>query len=136
MRYLLDTNAWVDYLNQRYPGVAERVRSANPDELALSAVALAELRYGADKSQHPARNHARIDVIAREVPLIDFDAAAAAAFGRLRSLLERQDEPIGSYDMLIASQAISRDLVLITDNVSEFRRIRNLKLENWRRDAP
>lgn len=134
MRYLLDTNAWVDYLNQRYPGVTERVRSANPDELVLSAVVLAELRYGADKSQHPARNHARIDVIAREVPFVDLDAAAAAAFGRLRAALERQGAPIGSYDMLIASQAISRDLVLVTDNVDEFGRISGLKLENWRRD--
>ena len=134
MRYLLDTNAWVDYLNQRYPGVTERVRSANPEELVLSAVALAELRYGADKSQHPARNHARIDVIAREVPFADFDAAAAAAFGRLRAALERQGAPIGPYDMLIASQAISRDLVLVTDNVDEFGRISGLKLENWRRD--
>lgn len=134
MRYLLDTNVWVDYLNQRFPGVTERVQRANPDELALSTVALAELRYGADKSQHPVRNHARIDVLAREVPFIDFDVAAAAAFGRLRSALEGQGTPIGSYDMLIASQAISRDLVLATDNISEFGRIGGLKLENWRRE--
>lgn len=132
MRYLLDTNVWADYLNQRYPSVTDRIQSASPDELALSAVVLAELRYGADKSQHSARNHARIDVIARDVSWIEFDAAAAAAFGRLRSALESQGAPIGPYDMLIASQAISRSLVLVTDNVSEFGRIAGLKLENWR----
>jgi len=134
MRYLLDTNVWVDYLNQRHPSVTGRVRGARPDDLALSTVALAELRYGADKSQSSARNHARIDVIAREVPLLEFDAAAAAAFGRLRSVLERKGAPIGPYDMLLASQTLSRDLVLVTDNVGEFGRIDGLKLENWRRE--
>jgi len=132
MRYLLDTNAWADFLNQRYPSVTERIRSADPDDLAMSTVVLAELRYGADKSQNRVRNHARIDVIAREAPRLDFDAAAAEAFGRLRSSLERRGAPIGPYDMLIASQAISRDLILVTDNVDEFGRIAGLRLENWR----
>jgi len=132
MRYLLDTNAWADYLNQRYPSVAERIWSAHPDDLVMSSVVLAELRYGADKSQNRAQNHARIDIIAREVPSLDFDAAAAEAFGRVRSALERRGAPIGPYDMLIASQAISRDLIVVTDNVDEFGRIAGLRLENWR----
>ena len=134
MKYLLDTNVWVDYLNQRYPSVMDRIQSASPNDLGLSTIVLAELRFGADKSQHSARNHARLAVIAREVPLIDFDAAAATQFGRLRAALESRGGPIGPYDMLIASQSLSRDLVLVTDNVGEFGRVEGLKLENWRRD--
>lgn len=132
MRYLLDTNVWVDYLNQRYPSVTERIQSADPDELALSSVVLAELRYGADKSQSPARNHARLDLLIREVPGLEFDAAAASAFGRVRTSLETQGKPIGPYDMMIAAQALSRDLVLVTDNAGEFGRVQGIRLENWR----
>jgi len=133
MRYLLDTNVWVDYLNQRYPAVAERIRSAEPDDLSLSSVVLAELRYGADKSQFSTRNHTRLDILAQDVPHLEFDAAAAAAFGRVRSTLESQGTPIGPYDMMIAAQALSQHLVLVTDNVQEFGRVKGLQIENWRK---
>lgn len=136
MRFLLDTNVWVDYLNRRYPSVIEAIQNAGPDDLPLSSVVLSELRYGADKSQHSARNHARLDVLAAELPLLPFDHEAAVAFGRLRSVLESQGSPIGPYDMLIAAQALSRDLVLVTDNVREFGRIQNLRVETWRARPP
>lgn len=132
MRYLLDTNVWVDYLNQRHESVMVRIQRADPDDLGLSTVVLAELRYGADKSQRPARNHARIDVLVQEIPCLDFDETAAATFGRLRTALEAQGNPIGPYDMMIAAQALSRGLVLVTDNVREFGRVGGLRVENWR----
>lgn len=133
MRYLLDTNVWVDYLNQRYPNVTARIRSADPEELGLSTVVLAELRYGAEKSQRPARNHERIDILVQEVPCVDFDQPAAAAFGRLRTTLEAAGNPIGPYDTMIAAQALSRGLVLVTDNFAEFGRVGGLPIENWRK---
>lgn len=132
MRYLLDTNVWVDYLNQRSESVMARIQRADPEELGLSAVVLAELRYGADKSQRPARNHARIDILAQEIPGLDFDETAAAAFGQLRTALEAQGSPIGPYDMMIAAQALSQGLILVTDNVREFGRVKGLQVENWR----
>lgn len=132
MRYLLDTNVWVDYLNQRHESVTARIQRADPDDLGLSTVVLAELRYGADKSQRPARNHARIDVLVQEIPCLDFDETAAATFGRLRTALEAQGNPIGPYDMMIAAQALSRGLVLVTDNLRELGRVRGLQVENWR----
>jgi tRNA(fMet)-specific endonuclease VapC len=132
LRYLLDTNVWVDYLRQRSTRVISRVRSSNPDDLALSSVVLAELRYGADKSQRPDRNHAQVDILVRDVPLLDFDALAAMAFGRLRAALESQGAVIGPYDMMIAAQALSQDLVLVTDNEDEFCRVQGLQWENWR----
>ena len=132
MTYLLDTNVWVDYLHQDHPIVTARLHAADPDDVVLSTVVLAELRYGADKSRHPERNHAVLDHLSDEAILLDFDEAAASAFGALRATLERHGTPIGPYDMLIAAQALSRDLVLVTDNFGEFSRISRLKLENWR----
>jgi tRNA(fMet)-specific endonuclease VapC len=132
MKYLLDTNVCVDYLTRRYPGVVDRIVSSSPDDLCVSSIAVAELRYGADKSQRRSENHQRIDVLVDEIACVEFDLDAAAVFGRLRSDLERRGEPIGPYDLLIAAQAMSLGLTLVTDNVREFQRIDRLALENWR----
>ncbi len=132
MKYLLDTNVWVDYLTGRHPTVTRRIRSASPDELALSSVVLAELRYGADRSLHRRRNHERIDILVAEVRTVPFDAEAAAAFGQVRAALEERGLPIGPYDMLIAAHALALGTVLVTDNVGEFRRVAGLRVENWR----
>ena len=133
MKYLLDTNVCVDYLNGRFPRVIERIQQTAPEELATSSLVAAELRYGADKSQQPTRNHARLDVFLEEIRCLDFDLPAAVAYGALRAGLERRGRPIGAHDMLIAAHAIAAGLVLVTDNVREFARIGGLAVENWRR---
>jgi tRNA(fMet)-specific endonuclease VapC len=132
MKYLLDTNVCVDFLNRRYPSVTERIRFSSPEDLTLSSVVVAELRYGADRSARRAENHERIDVLTSELQCLDFDLAAARAYGRIRSALEAEGVPIGPYDMMIAAHALSQSLILITDNEREFRRISGLEIENWR----
>jgi tRNA(fMet)-specific endonuclease VapC len=122
----------VDAINGRHPRVAARLAAHSPDEVCVSSVVVAELRYGADKSARPRENHARIDLFVHELRCLDFDLGAAAAYGRIRSELERGGRPIGPNDMLIAAQALSRDLILVTDNLREFSRIKGLRLENWR----
>ena len=133
MKYLLDTNVCVDYLSGRYPTVTRRLQAAAPDDLRVSSVAVAELRYGAEKSVHKQRNHERLDVFLREVACVDFDRDAASAYGRIRAALEAKGAVVGPYDLQIAGHAVSLGLVLVTDNVREFRRVKRLKVENWRR---
>jgi len=133
VRYLLDTNVCVDYLTGRHPAVVERIQASAPENLRVSSVVVAELRYGADRSERPRANHARVDVLVEEIECVDFDLEAAAAYGRLRVRLERAGRPIGPNDMLIAAHALSLELVLVTDNTDEFRRVKGLKLDNWRR---
>lgn len=133
MRYLLGTNVCVDYLSGRYPAVVARIQSSAPDDLGLSSVVVGELRYGADRSAHQRTNHSRIDTLVAEIECLDFDLQAAAAYGRVRASLEAAGRPIGPNDMLIAAHALSRRLVLVTDNVGEFRRVKGLRVENWRR---
>lgn len=132
MRFLLDTNACVDYLTGRYPAVVERIQAASPDDLCVTSVVVAELRYGADHSARRRTNHARIDAFLEEIQCLDFDLRAAATYGQLRARLEAQGAPIGPNDMLIAAQALSRGLTVVTDNVGEFRRVSGLKVQNWR----
>lgn len=128
MRYLLDTNACVDYLSGRYPAVVERVQHSSPEDLRLSSVVVAELRYGADRSARPKANHSRVDALVAEIQCLDFDLEAASTYGRVRARLEAAGKPIGPNDLLIAAHALSRRLVLVTDNVREFRRVRGLKV--------
>lgn len=132
MRYLLDTNVCIDYLTRRYSGVVDRFVSSSPEDLCVSSIVVAELRYGADKSQRRSENHRRIDVLVGEIACVDFNLEAASVFGRLRSELEGRGETIGPYDLLIAAHALCLGLTLITDNVREFQRIDRLALENWR----
>lgn len=133
MRYLLDTNVCVDYLSGRYPALVAQVQSSAPDDLRLSSVVVGELRYGADRSAQPKANHSRIDSFVAEIECLDFDLQAAAIYGRVRAGLEAAGKPIGPNDMLIAAHALSRRLVLVTDNVGAFRRVKGLEVENWRR---
>ena len=132
MAFLLDTNACSDYFTGRYPKVVARIQSCSPEELRLSVVVVAELRYGADHSAHRRANHARIDALIEEIETLDFDLRAAASYGRLRARLEARGTPIGPNDMLIAAHALSRGLTLVTDNTVEFRRVKGLKVDNWR----
>jgi len=133
MKYLLDTNVCVDYLNARFPKVIHRIQSCSPENLAVSAVAVAELRFGAEKSAHKGRNHERLDVFLADVQCVDFGADAALVYGQIRTALERRGAIIGPYDMQIAAHALSLGVVLVSDNVREFRRVRGLRVENWRR---
>ena len=132
MGFLLDTNACIDYFTARYPKVVARIQGSSPDDLFLSVVVVAELRYGADHSARRRTNHARIDALIEEIEPLDFDLQAAAAYGRVRALLEAGGTPIGPNDMLIAAHALSRGLTVITDNTAEFGRVKGLKVENWR----
>jgi tRNA(fMet)-specific endonuclease VapC len=132
LRYALDTNVCVDYLNGTFPKVAARLLGSRVEDLSVSSVVVAELRYGAERSRRPRENHARLDVLLSELRCLPFDDEAARAFGEVRAHLEKRGHPIGPYDMQIAAHAIALDLTLVTDNVREFKRVRGLKIENWR----
>lgn len=132
MRYLLDTNVCVDFLNGRFPSVVARVTASDPSDLGVSAVVVSELRYGAERSQRVRRNQERLDVFLSELTCVPFDDVAAREFGRLRARLESEGRPIGAYDMQIAAQALALDMTLVTDNTRELARVRGLRIENWR----
>jgi tRNA(fMet)-specific endonuclease VapC len=130
--FLLDTNACIDYFTGRYPRVVSRIQGSSPEDLFLSVVVVAELRYGADHSARRRANHSRIDALVEEIEPLDFDLQAAATYGRVRAQLEAGGTPIGPNDMLIAAHALSRGLTVVTDNTTEFRRVKGLKVANWR----
>lgn len=131
MRYLLDTNICIYIINQRPPQVVQKMRQYPLGELVISTLTVAELAYGMAKSRHPERNQQALAQFLTPFELLDFSVEAAQEYGRLRVALEDQGTPIGLVDMLLAAQAISHQLVLVTNNTREFGRIAHLPLENW-----
>ena len=129
MRYLLDTNVVIALLNDVASKVAQRARHEQPRDIAISAIVVHELYYGAFKSRRVERNLAIIDAL--QLAVIEFDREDARQAGAIRAQLAAQGTPIGSYDALIAGQALARNLVLITNNLREFGRIPGLQLEDW-----
>ena len=108
-----------------------RLYSCAVEQIAVSAITVAELQHGAAKSQQPERNRQALMEFLLPFSLLDFDCAAAAAYGVIRADLEVRGAPIGPMDRLLAAQAISRDLVLVTNNTREFARVPGLRTANW-----
>ena len=104
------------------------------DDVLLSAIVLHELYFGGHDSVQTERNLARVERL--RFPIMDFTAADAFEAGAIRAELKALGTPIGSYEVLIAGQARSRDLTLVTDNAREFARVEGLKLEDWSLPPP
>jgi tRNA(fMet)-specific endonuclease VapC len=128
---MLDTNIVIYAKNRRPPGVIGRMLQQQPDDLCISAVTLAELEFGASKSSDPARNRMALALFLAGMRILPFDSRAAREYGDIRYSLSSRGAMIGWNDMLIAAQARSLGLTLVTNNTREFERIDGLKLENW-----
>lgn len=134
-RYLLDTNILSDLLKNPGGIAAQKVSSLAPEKrdlLATSIIVAAELRYGVAKSGS-SNLAARVDQLLEAIEILPLEPAADRHYGRIRSELERAGTVIGANDLLIAAQVLAIDAILVTDNVQEFKRIKGLRLENWRR---
>ena len=130
MRYLLDANAVIALLNDTTSPIARRIRRYAPRDIAVSAVVIHELYYGAFKSQRVEKNVARVDAL--QFPVVEFDQEDARRAGEIRAHLASNGTPIGPYDVLIAGQAKARKLTLVTHNTTEFQRVSGLKVEDWK----
>jgi tRNA(fMet)-specific endonuclease VapC len=102
----------------------------------MSVITYLELVYGAWKSQRREENLERIKELELLIPVLPLDASTGRHYGQVRVELERKGSPIGAYDLLIAAHALSLELTLVTNNVREFRRIAQLRLENWAEGQP
>ena len=130
LKYLLDTNM-VIYTMKNRPQQVKSHFQRHHDRMAISAVTLGELVFGAEHSQQVERNLADIEAMAARLEVLPFDNKAAYHFGQIRATLYRIGQPIGPYDMMIAGHARASGLNLITNNVKEFERVPGLLLEDW-----
>jgi len=131
MRYMLDTDTCIFAMAQ-HSRVMQHVRSHRSSELTVSAITESELRFGVAKSGQPHK----LDGLERWMmrwQVLDLTSIEAEVYAGVRAMLERAGEPIGPLDTLIAAHAIAQDLILVTNNTREFRRVPGLRVENWAR---
>jgi tRNA(fMet)-specific endonuclease VapC len=130
LRYMIDTNIAIYTLKNRPAKVRNAFNNHN-GEMCLSSVSLGELIYGAEKSVHVERNLADIEGFAARLEVRAFDNLAVIQFGQLRAELTKSGKVIGPYDMMIAGHARALGLILVTNNIKEFKRVPGLRQENW-----
>ena len=130
LRYLLDTNI-VIYVIKRRPLQALEIFNRNAGRMAISAITLAELQHGAEKSSNPAANLAVVEDLCSRVEVLPYGAKAAQHYGSIRATLEKQGQAIGVNDLHIAAHARSEGLTLVSNNLREFERVPALQFENW-----
>lgn len=130
MTYLLDTDTCVYWLRGR-PAVQARVAEVSTEELSISVVTLAELRYGADCSTERDANHQAIDDFVSGVTVLPVDAGIARVFGEIKADLRRQGKLIEDFDLLLAATALANGLTLVTNNAAHFERVARLTRNNW-----
>jgi tRNA(fMet)-specific endonuclease VapC len=130
-RYLLDTNICI-YIRQKRPQeVFKRFSKLRAGEVALSVITSGELLYGAAKSRHRTAALERLRELFHLLPALALPETAAETYGTLRADLESRGQMIGNNDLWIAAHALTSNLILVTNNEKEFRRVRGLKVQNW-----
>jgi tRNA(fMet)-specific endonuclease VapC len=131
MRWMLDTNACIRYLNGRSPGLKSRLDTVAESDVVVCSIVKAELFYGAARSRDPARTRTSQEQFLSRFVSLTFDDAAADADGRIRAGLEARGQLIGPNDLLIAAIALANGISLITRNTDEFSRVTGLHIEDW-----
>ena len=132
VRYLLDTNTASYVIKGNFPRVRERLLKVPMPEVGISVVTEAELRFGVARRPEAATLKKVVEEFLLRVEVLPWNSDAAQHYARIRTSLEKEGEPMGNLDLMIAAQALATDAVLVThDRV--FRRVKGLKVEDWSR---
>jgi len=130
--YLLDTNICIFLKNKKSPNVLQKIKENKHLGIYISSITVAELQFGVYNSKYMERNRISLIKFLTPFSVLNFDDSDAEEFGKIRTTLKNEGEIIGAYDMLIAAQALAKNLILVTDNTKEFCRIKNLTIEDWK----
>ena len=129
--YLLDSCVCIDLMRGKLPIAYDLMRKSDPKLFGIPAIVVAELRFGAEKSANPKRNHLLCERFLAPFEIIPFDALCAAAYGPIRNQLREEGCLIGPNDLLIAATAVARQATLVSNNDREFTRVKGLRVESW-----
>jgi tRNA(fMet)-specific endonuclease VapC len=131
MQYLLDTNICIYFLNRTSERLISQFKNVLPLVIKLSTISVAELFYGAEKSNAKKKNWAIVENFVSTFEIIPFDEKSSKIYPKIRASLEKSGNPIGPMDLLIASISLANNFNLVTNNLKEFKRVKGLKVENW-----
>ena len=129
MKYLFDSNICIHFLRGKY-NVIEKLNEVGIDNCAISEITLAELVFGAEKSDNPKKNHKLIEKFIGQLSILPiFDAIQT--YGKEKARLQSEGKMISDFDLLIGCTSIENDLIMVTENIKEFDRIKGIRIENW-----
>jgi len=131
MLYMLNTNICIYLIKNRSEVLLSRMRVFRTGEIGVSIVTVSELQYGVSKSVSKDRNQAALAAFLLPLEIAEFTVDVAVIYGQVRAELESRGQSIGPLDTLIAAHALSLDVPLVTNNVREFNRVQELRVENW-----
>lgn len=131
MRYLIDTNICIYLMNQRPYSLIQKLKQFPVGGIRISSITLAELQYGVSKSKNKEKNQIRLNEFLVPFEILSFDERHTVTYGEICSQLEKTGKIIGPLDLLIAAHALTEEVVLITNNDKEFKRVKGLSVENW-----
>ncbi len=131
MKYILDTDICIGFIRKRNSRLVHKLTDLAGGDAGVSSITVAELEFGANKSERAEQNRQALYQFLIPLLIVEFDYQAAVLYGEIRANLERSGKPSGGFDLLIAAQALSLDVTLVTNNVKEFSRVPKLRIENW-----
>lgn len=131
IHFMLDTNTCIYFLNRASENIIRKMKTLSPADIKLSTITVAELFVGAEKSQAKKKNWGVVKKFTQNFKQLPFDAQCCQNYAKIRARLEKAGTPIGPMDLLIAAIAKTHGLVLVTNNLKEFRRFKEISLENW-----
>lgn len=131
MRWMLDTNACIRYLNGRAPHLQRRLDATKAGDVCICSVVKAELFYGSARSANPAQSRAIQAQLISGMKCLPFDDSCVDQYAVIRCALAKAGTPIGPIDTLIAAIAVTHGVILVTHNTSEFSRVAGLSIEDW-----
>lgn len=129
--YMLDTNICIYAIKNKPEQVLNRLKENLHSGICISAITLAELKHGVEKSNYPDKNNMALLRFLSIMKVLPFTDIAANEYGKICAFLQKRGTIIGTMDMLIAAHAKSNNMILVTNNVREFERIPDLQIENW-----
>jgi tRNA(fMet)-specific endonuclease VapC len=133
MKYFLDTNICIYFLKGLFPVLIEHFQSKTPEEIKIASIVKAELLLGAFKSKNKTKTEKIVKEFLLPYTIISFDDEASIIYSKIRGSLEKKGQIMGPNDLILAATVLANDGILITNNVTEFKRIKDIKIENWTR---
>lgn len=129
MKYLLDTNIIIFFFKKKY-GLRQKIKSLGDKDLVISEITLAELKFGAEKSENPEKHFAEIADFLKVVSVLPI-TSAIDLFAKEKARLQNEGIPIEDFDLLIGSTAFANKMVMVTNNTKHFNRLQKIKIEDW-----
>ena len=132
--YLLDTNICIFAIKNRPVGILDQIRNHFDQGIFISSLTVAELEFGVSNSRYPEKNRLALLEFLAPFDYLNYDDEDAIEYGKLKSFLRRSGSIIGPIDLLLASQALAKRMIMVTNNIKEFSRVPDLQVQDWARE--